>query len=112
MKINQELEIQIAERKRSDAKNRYLTYHYALTGLGNRLLFQQHLAHALQRTDNGSGVKLAVLFLGIDDLKSINDTLGYTVGDQLLVEFAERLRRCVREAILLRAWEATSLPPF
>jgi diguanylate cyclase (GGDEF)-like protein len=98
VKINQELEIQIAERKRSDAKNHYLTYHDALTGLGNRLLFQQQLAHALQRTDNGSGVKLAVLFLGIDDLRSINDTLGYTVGDQLLVEFAERLRRCVREA--------------
>lgn len=98
VKINQELEIQISERKRSDAKSHYLTYHDALTGLGNRVLFQEQLAHVLRRTDDGSGIKSAVLFLGIDDLKSVNDTLGYTVGDRLLVEFAERLRRCVREA--------------
>jgi diguanylate cyclase (GGDEF)-like protein len=94
--INQELEVQIAERKRSDAKSHFLTYHDALTGLGNRLLFRQQLAHALQRADGGN--ELAVLFLGIDDLKSINDTLGYSVGDLILAEIAERLRRCVREA--------------
>jgi len=98
VKINQELEIQIAERKRSDANSHCLTYHDALTGLGNRLLFQEQLAHALQRADDRNGIKLAVLFLGIDDLKSINDTLGYTVGDLLLADIAERLRRCVREA--------------
>jgi diguanylate cyclase (GGDEF)-like protein len=94
--INQELEVQIAERERSDAKSHFLTYHDALTGLGNRLLFQQQLDHALQR--DGDGNPLAVLFLGIDDLKSINDTLGYSVGDLILAEVAERLRRCVGEA--------------
>ena len=94
--INQELEVQIAERERSDAKSHFLTYHDALTGLGNRLLFQQQLAHALQR--DGDENELAVLFLGIDDLKSINDTLGYSVGDLILAEVAERLRRCVGEA--------------
>jgi diguanylate cyclase (GGDEF)-like protein len=94
--INRELEVQIAERERSDAKSHFLTYHDALTGLGNRLLFQQQLAHALQR--DGDGSRLAVLFLGIDDLKSINDTLGYSVGDLILAEVAERLRRCVGEA--------------
>jgi len=98
--INQELEVQIAERERSDAKSHFLTYHDALTGLGNRLLFQQQLAHALQgdRNGDGDGNRLAVLFLGIDDLKSINDTLGYSVGDLILAEVAERLRRCVGEA--------------
>jgi diguanylate cyclase (GGDEF)-like protein len=99
VKINQELEIQIAERKRSDAKSHYLTYHDALTGLGNRLLFQQQLAHALQQADDENG--LALLFLGIDDLKSINDTLGYSVGDLILAEVAERLRRSIREADVL-----------
>jgi diguanylate cyclase (GGDEF)-like protein len=94
--INQELEVQIAERERSDAKSHFLTYHDALTGLGNRLLFQQQLDHALQR--DGDDSELAVLFLGIDDLKSINDTLGYSVGDLILAEVAERLRRCVGEA--------------
>jgi diguanylate cyclase (GGDEF)-like protein len=94
--INQELEVQIAERERSDAKSHFLTYHDALTGLGNRLLFQQQLAHALQ--GDGDGNRLSVLFLGIDDLKSINDTLGYSVGDLILAEVAERLRRCVGEA--------------
>jgi diguanylate cyclase (GGDEF)-like protein len=49
-----------------------------------------------QRADNGDG--LAVLFLGIDDLKSINDTLGYGVGDMILAGVAERLRRCVPRA--------------
>jgi diguanylate cyclase (GGDEF)-like protein len=98
--INRELEVQIAERERSDAKSHFLTYHDALTGLGNRLLFQQQLDHALQgdRNGDGDGNRLAVLFLGIDDLKSINDTLGYSVGDLILAEVAERLRRCVGEA--------------
>jgi diguanylate cyclase (GGDEF)-like protein len=94
--INRELEVQIAERERSDAKSHFLTYHDALTGLGNRLLFQQQLDHALQR--DGDDNELAVLFLGIDDLKSINDTLGYSVGDLIRAEVAERLRRCVGEA--------------
>ena len=98
VRINEELEIQIAERQRSDAKSHYLTYHDALTGLGNRLLFQQQLAQALQRSGDRDGIALAVLFLGIDDLKSINDTLGYSIGDLVLAEVAERLRRCVGEA--------------
>jgi diguanylate cyclase (GGDEF)-like protein len=98
VKINQELEIQIAERNRSDAKSHYLTYHDALTGLGNRLLFHDQLARALQRARDQDRANLAVLFIDVDDFKGINDTLGQTVGDVLLATVAERLRRCVREA--------------
>jgi diguanylate cyclase (GGDEF)-like protein len=98
LEINRELEIQIAARRESDAKSHYLTYHDALTGLGNRSLFQDQLARALQRGGDRQSTQLAVLLLDIDDFKSVNDTLGHTVGDVLLAGIAERLRRCVRES--------------
>ncbi len=70
--------------------------HDALTGLPNRALIDDRLEQAIsaaRRTDKSC----AVLFLDIDHFKSINDTLGHTVGDELLVKVAERLRSCVRE---------------
>ncbi len=67
-------------------------YHDSLTGLANRTLFIDRVEEALARPDPS----VAVLFVDIDDFKTVNDTLGHTVGDQLLIAVAERLCTCVR----------------
>jgi diguanylate cyclase (GGDEF)-like protein len=76
---------------------RYLAYHDTLTKLPNRQLFldrlTQSLAHA-RRNDTS----VAVLFIDLDGFKEINDTMGHSAGDLLLMAFAERLRSCVRES--------------
>ena len=63
----------------------------ALTGLPNRILFEQSLAHGLLQAKR-HGRELAILFLDIDDFKSINDTFGHDVGDQVLPGFRNQLK--------------------
>jgi len=69
--------------------------HDQLTGAANRFLFQDRLERAIARSRR-HGSMLALMYLDIDQFKSINDELGHAVGDALLQEFAARLRRCVR----------------
>lgn len=66
--------------------------HDGLTGLPNRTLFQEVLVRALSHR----GPPVAVLFIDIDDFKVVNDSLGHSAGDQLLIEVADRLHRCIR----------------
>ena len=66
-------------------------YHDPLTDLPNRALFMERVRHELEQPG-----QLAVLFVDIDDFKTVNDSLGHGVGDALLVSIAGRLRRCVR----------------
>ncbi len=85
----------VTERKRADAHIRQLAYYDTMTGLPNRLLLQEKLAmHLDSAARNRSGV--ALLFVDIDNFKSLNDTHGHDVGDALLVEVAHRIVQSVR----------------
>jgi diguanylate cyclase (GGDEF)-like protein len=85
----------VTDRKLVEEQVRYLAYHDSLTSLGNRRLFKERLALALDEARR-AGRTLGVLFLDLDGFKVINDTLGHSAGDRLLKEVAERLVRSVR----------------
>ncbi len=94
IEANQRLKKEIADREELQAKSQYLAYHDSLTGLGNRLLFKEHLEQALR--DVSLPHPSAVLFLDLDGFKSVNDTLGHSVGDLLLKSIAAKLRNILR----------------
>ncbi|HEX8251839.1 MAG TPA: EAL domain-containing protein [Thermoanaerobaculia bacterium] len=86
----------ITQRKDVEQQIEYQAYHDALTGLANRRLFQEHLSLALALAQRRKS-SVAVLFLDLDHFKTINDSLGHSVGDELLREIAKRLKSAVRE---------------
>ena len=79
---------------RHDRDVRRMAYTDALTGLTNRLAFRESLDHRLMML-RGAGRQLALLFADIDDFKRVNDTLGHEAGDDVLVQFANRIRDVV-----------------
>ena len=87
----------ITERKLAEAQISQLAYHDALTGLNNRFSLQSQLEQALSMVHREQRA-LAVIFLDLDRFKTINDTLGHAVGDELLKDVAHRLRDSVRDS--------------
>lgn len=85
----------ITERKQAEATLYKLAYRDPLTGLMNRKAFEEQLEQWLARARRG-GRKLAVLFIDLDNFKTINDSFGHDAGDAVLVEVARRLRAAVR----------------
>ncbi len=86
----------ITDRKAAEERVQYLAYYDALTGLSNRTLLRDRLSKALASARRQEE-KVALLFLDLDRFKDINDSLGHSVGDLLLQEVAQRLKKWARE---------------
>jgi diguanylate cyclase (GGDEF)-like protein/PAS domain S-box-containing protein len=85
----------ISERKAFEEQLTHQAFHDPVTGLANRALFAERVRHAIARTRR-EHKSVAVVFLDLDDFKTINDSLGHAAGDEVLVEVAKRLATSVR----------------
>lgn len=111
-----------AERQHAEDQLRHNAFHDALTGLPNRALFTDRLEQAVKQAKRHKDYLFAVLFLDLDRFKVVNDSLGHTIGDHLLIAIARRLEKCLRAgdtiarlggdefAILLSAVEDVNYP--
>ena len=86
---------EITDRKRAEERVYRLAYFDTLTGLPNRQLFQQYLSAAIERGEE-KNLKVAALYVDLDNFKRINDTLGHSFGDVVLKTIAKRLDSCIR----------------
>ena len=83
----------VSDLRTREGELEFQAFHDPLTGLANRALFRDRLEHALQQRWDAP---VSVLFVDLDDFKTVNDSLGHDAGDRLLVSVGERLRACVR----------------
>ncbi|HEY7401079.1 MAG TPA: EAL domain-containing protein [Actinomycetota bacterium] len=87
----------ISERKAFEEQLAHQAFNDPVTNLANRALFRDRVVHALERQERDDR-PVAVLFMDLDDFKTVNDSLGHAAGDQLLYEVGERLKTCLRAA--------------
>jgi diguanylate cyclase (GGDEF)-like protein/PAS domain S-box-containing protein len=93
----------VAESQQTKEVLYYRAFHDYLTGLPNRLLFQDRLTSAFNNVRRNQGL-MAVMFLDLDRFKIVNDTLGHAIGDRILQKAANRIKRCIREGETLSRW--------
>jgi diguanylate cyclase (GGDEF)-like protein len=87
----------VSERKAFEEQLEHHAFHDPVTHLANRALFNERVRHAVARSLR-DGVGMAVLFVDLDDFKTVNDSLGHAVGDRVLLEVAQRISTSVRAA--------------
>ncbi len=95
--VNQSLIREINERQRIQQKLVYDSLHDGLTGLGNRSLLMERVGWTIKHAQRYPDYMYALLFIDLDRFKVINDSLGHSTGDQLLVAVANLLQKCLRE---------------
>ena len=88
----------ISDRKKAEELIHHAAFHDALTGLPNRTLFSDRLGRAVERAKRSSDHEYGVIFVDLDRFKIVNDSLGHSQGDKLLVGVTNRLESCVRSA--------------
>ena len=87
----------ITNRKEEEKRHAYLATHDILTGLPNRILFNERIDHALSLAKRNDW-QVAIFFIDLNNFKRINDRFGHAVGDDALIEFGNRLQACMRES--------------
>jgi diguanylate cyclase (GGDEF)-like protein len=97
------LALEASERQRSAEMIRYQANYDLLTGLPNKMLFNERLSQALADANSSQSI-LGVMFLDLDRFKQINDTLGHLIGDRLLQGVSKRLVKCLREKDTIARW--------
>ena len=95
-KLNLDLQQEIIRRKIVEKQLSYDALHDGLTGLANRVLLMDRLAHAVEMIKRKMEFNYSILFADIDDFKSINDEMGHSSGDLALIEVAQILKKCTR----------------
>ncbi len=106
-KVNLEREVSV--RRHAEEQLRYAAFHDRLTSLCNRDLLMDRLDRCITRARRNVSYKFAVLFLDVDRFKEVNDSLGHTLGDELLVGIARRIQTCLRDSDTLSRVESNTI---